>query len=324
MATQWVIGIGGHLWIITIFRWPIPVEDKLIKAELILASKSEITGIPLYTFLLTSPRIILAEINTHRTLSRNAASSRAIAIKKQRENVIDNPFVPLSIGANQRGMQAGEELSGWRRTAAIAVWKYSRYAMVLANLLLEKLGAHKQVANRLVEPWMWVQQVVTATDWNNMLALRNHEAAEPHFHELARLIQTQIRHSEEIFSCFETPGFNTKVIINGGAPHQLLGKDEWHLPFDDRENTALTLHERKQMSAARCARVSYYIPESGARSDVKSDIVLAKRLSSSGHWSPFEHQATPTESTDYVGNFKGWKQFRKEFPTENGGDRLVP
>jgi hypothetical protein len=293
----------------------------MIKAELILASKSESTGIPLYTFLLTSPRIILAEINTHRVLSRNAASSRAIAIKKQRENVLFDPFIPLSIGENKRGMQAGKELEGWKRWACIKVWEYSRYPMVLANWLLEKLGAHKQVANRLVEPWMWVQQIVSATDWDNLLALRNHDAAEPHFHELAKLIQEQIAFSEALFDGM-VDGCN-KYASRHGQRCQILREGEWHLPFIEESDRKLTLSEQKQMSAARCARVSYYIPESGARSDVKSDLTLSQRLSGSGHWSPFEHQATPTAAAEYVGNFYGWAQFRKEFPSENGQKRVL-
>jgi hypothetical protein len=300
----------------------------MIKAQLILASKSAITGIPLYTFILTEPRIILAEVNTHRVLSRNAASSRAISIKKQRANVIDNPFIPLSIGENQKGMQAGKELQGWRRWGCIKVWEYSRFAMVLANLALEKLGAHKQVANRLVEPWMWVEQVVSATDWNNLLALRNHDAAEPHFHELARQIQECIQIAEHNFAFMEANNlkFYHDDKFSQVGTCQILGEGEWHLPFDQGEysdeGTHLTLSERKQTSSARCARVSFYLPE-GGKSKVGADLTLAQRLSGSGHWSPFEHQATPAPTAEYCGNFRGWKQFRKEFPNENGENSVL-
>src|SRR5271167_2994843 len=162
-----------------------------IQSQLILTSKSAVTGVILYTFVLTYPRVILAEVNTHRMLSRNTASSRAIPSKKQRQRVLDDPFVPVSVGANQKGMQAGEELGGWRRAVAINTWKLARYPNVLASWILEKVGAHKQVVNRIVEPWTWTEQVVTCTDLKNVLKLRNHKDAEPHFHMLAAQMQAQ-------------------------------------------------------------------------------------------------------------------------------------
>lgn len=163
-----------------------------LESKLILASKNEVTGVTLYTFVLTYPRVILAEINTHRMLSRNTASSRAIPCYKQRQRVLTNPFVPLTIGQNQKGMQAGEELSGWRRWAAYKVWELSRYPAVFESWVMDKLGAHKQVVNRLVEPWTFTQQVVTATDLKNVFKLRNHKDAEPHFHMLAEKMQAQV------------------------------------------------------------------------------------------------------------------------------------
>jgi hypothetical protein len=302
-------------------------------SKLILASKNKYTGTNLYTFVLTYPRVILAEVNTHRMLSRNTASSRAIPSKKQRERVLDNPFIPISIGANQKGMQAGEELSGWRRTAAYAVWEWARYPNVLASWLLDKLGAHKQVVNRIVEPWTWTQQVVTATDWRNVFKLRNHKDAEPHFHALAEIMQRQVQYCEGLF---DTITFNQGDCIDrrldnvnptlGVYTVQALLPGEWHLPFVDTEEL-LTIrgtgdwNPLKQVSTARSGRVSYYLPENGLKSDGKRDIELCQRLSSSGHWSPFEHVATPHEIDRYIGNFRSWMQYRKEWEEEAGGDR---
>src|SRR5271170_615138 len=139
-----------------------------IQSQLILTSKSAVTGVSLYTFVLTYPSVILAEVNTHRALSRNTASSRAIPAKKQRSRVLAVPFVPVTIGRNQKGMQAGEELSGWRRTVAIQTWKLARYPAVPASGILEKVGAHKKIVNRIIEPWTWTEQIVTATNLNNV------------------------------------------------------------------------------------------------------------------------------------------------------------
>jgi thymidylate synthase ThyX len=301
-----------------------------IDSKLILASKSGLTGVTLYTFVLTYPRIILPEVNTHRALSRNTASSRAIPSKKQRDRVINEPFIPLHIGQNQRGMQAGVELKGWRRTAAIKTWEWARYPSVLASWILEKLGAHKQVVNRIVEPWTWTQQVVTATDLKNVFKLRNHSDAEPHFEILAKRMKEQVSWAETWFDVLGWGSSNmlerrldANMELKGIGSIQTLHNGEWHLPFvDTQELREITDWDvLKKISTARCARTSYYLPESGARSDLNRDLELCGRLSDSGHWSPFEHVATPSTTFDYIGNFRSWKQYRKEFQEEAGGDR---
>ena len=339
-----------------------------IESKLILASKNAITGVNLYTFVLTYPRVILAEVNTHRMLSRNTASSRAIPSHKQRSRVLLDPFVPVSIGANKKGMQAGEELSGWRRWMCETIWSSARYPMVFASWLLDKLGAHKQVVNRIVEPWTWTQQIVTCTDIKNVFKLRNHPDAEPHFQELAAQMQRQVEVVEQVYRSFNLNRLNengpmVKVVAGEGiGTVQVLqpgyhgaGDMDWHLPFIDQKdiwaaqalvNSAMNdeytrrmggrwgnskdrtglppltvLEVLKMVSTARCARVSYFLPENGQRSDIERDMELCERLSSSGHWSPFEHVATPTADDTYFGNFRSWKQYRKYFDGEHGGDR---
>ena len=320
-----------------------------IESKLVLASKSAVTGVNLYTFVLTYPRVILAEVNTHRVLSRNTASSRAIPAKKQRERVLTDPFVPVTIGQNQRGMQAGKELEGWRHWVAVNTWKAARYPNVFASWVLDKVGAHKQVVNRIVEPWTFTQQVVTCTDLKNVFKLRNHKDAEPHFQIIAKQMQAQVEVVERTFRLVD---FNAERLIDrrlnfngtkGVGVIQMLRQGEWHMPFvdddeivdyiadkqtvnDDGSVTAnvwigpVDWGQLKQVSCARCARVSYFLPENGQRSDSTRDLELCCRLSSSGHWSPFEHVATPAENDSYIGNFKGWLQFRKEFTDERGGD----
>lgn len=304
-----------------------------IDSKLILTSKNRDTGVNLYTFVLNYPRVILAEVNTHRMLSRNTASSRAIPAWKQRSRVLRDPFVPSSIGRNQKGMQAGEELGGWRRFAAVQTWKLARYPALLASWILDKAGAHKQVTNRIVEPWTWTQQVVTATDLKNFFKQRNNPDAEPHIRELARLMQDQVDCVETLFDIVDfdcrNPDGSPAALgpVNpdmGVFDVQMLRPGDWHLPFvETRESKALPsdLETLKKVSAARCARTSYYLPESGEWSTVDRDAELCSRLSASAHWSPFEHVATPVPEDEYVGNFRSWKQYRKEFPGEHGGDR---
>lgn len=301
----------------------------MIDSQLILTSKNQKTGVSLYTFLLTYPRVILAEVNTHRMLSRNTSSSRAIPSHKQRSRVQATPFVPITIGQNQKGMQAGKELEGWRRWAAIKVWEWSRYPMLASSWALDKLGAHKQVVNRIIEPWTWTQQVVTATDLKNVFKLRNHPDAEPHFHALAAIMQDQVDYVERLF---ETVNFDCR---ENGLPCalgpvnvekkvirvQMLREGDWHLPFIRPIEMGLPWDMLKPISVARCARTSYVLPENGEWSTTNRDLELCSRLSSSGHWSPFEHVATPVADPGYIGNFRSWKQYRKEYAEEHGGDR---
>lgn len=329
-----------------------------IESKLILTSRNAVTGVNLYTFILVYPRMILAEVNTHRMLSRNAASSRAIPAWKQRKRVLEDPFVPHSVGQNRKGMRAGAELQGWQRFVVENTWKFARYPAVLASWILDRAGAHKQAANRIIEPWTYTQQVMTCTDLKNFFKLRNHPDAEPHFQIIAKQMQAQVEYVNRLFDTVNFDSRNSDgsaCALDNVNPSlgvyrvQMLRTNDWHLPFvDDKDikdlqadNDAkqaeyeatlnpgvaafrlypLTWDMLKKISTARCARVSYFLPESGERSVAERDIQLCDRLSSSGHWSPFEHVAQPTETNDYIGNFCSWRQFRKEFEGENGGDR---
>lgn len=300
-----------------------------IESKLVLTSKNRETGVNLYTFVLTYPRVILAEVNTHRVLSRNTASSRAIPSKKQRERILKDPFIPVTIGQNQKGMQAGDELSGWRHFVAVQTWKLARYPNALASWILEKVGAHKQVVNRIVEPWTYTQQVVTCTDLKNIFKLRDHKDAEPHFQIIAKQMHQQVDYVERLFNTvnFDCRNGDSPVPLDDVNPTlgvyrvQMLRPGDWHMPFIDDTEASNDIESLKKISTARCARVSYYLPESGKRSDMERDVELCSRLSSSGHWSPFEHVATPTVEDQYIGNFRSWKQYRKEYAEEHGGDR---
>lgn len=297
-----------------------------IKAELLLASHNLINQRTLYTFKLTYPRIILAEVNTHRMFSRNTASSRAIPSKKFRKLVLEQPFIPTSIGQYQAGMQAGQELEGWRRWACEKVYAGARYPQVFANWLLEKLGAHKQVQNRLVEPWMWVEQIVSATEWDNFLSLRNHKAAEPHIQEVAFQISNKIKQVKAYISGrldrvvnLDEYGFDEDVLANTEVTDDILYA---HTPLVTVQEycSGMPVNDLMQISAARCARVSYYLPDSTKPSNIESDRKLIEKLSGSHpkHLSPFEHQAYFTSDDNWYGNFRGWNQYRKTIVGESG------
>ncbi len=157
----------------------------------VLADSVAPNGRRLTTMLWTYPRAIHSEIMTHRAFSRNAASSRAIPTEKLIQRVVDDPWIPTYIGKNQKGMQAGELLTDDDLHEAQMQWLTARDQAVERARALVKIGVHKQVVNRIIEPWMWITVIVSATEWGNFFGLRDHPMAEPHFQELARLARAR-------------------------------------------------------------------------------------------------------------------------------------
>jgi thymidylate synthase ThyX len=276
-----------------------------ISAVVILDSVSP-AGKRLTTLELNMPRFVLAQFNTHRAFSRNAASSRAIPTAQLIERVRANPFVPAEFGANQRGMQAGEALPTAEANEARIEWETAAEHAWKSAAALADYGVHKQWANRLLEPFLWVKVLVSATEWANFWRLRLHDDAQPEFQTLARAI-------------FEA---------REGSEPMLLLEGEWHLPYlTNEEETEMRIEACQHYSVARCARLGL--------SDRKKDEELYQRLltgSGFGHWSPFEHVATPRDDslpfrdgTDpREGNYSGWIQYRKMFNNECAREEESP
>lgn len=267
-------------------------------AKILLDSVSPV-GYRLTTLEVTLPRIVLAEANTHRMLSRNSASSRAIPVQKQLERIIADPFMPVHWGMNQPGMVADQEIPADLLDECEQIWLEARDdAMRHAKRLMEK-GVHKQVTNRLLEPFMWQTIIFSATTYANFFALRCHPEAQPEIRKAAVMM---------------------REAIDASTP-QLLLPGQWHLPLvtnnddDSLEAEGYTLEQVKLISAGRCARVSY-LTHDGKRVPEK-DIELAERLCGNGHMSPLEHVATPSRDPHgRHGNFIGWKQLRQYIPNE--------
>lgn len=254
------------------------------------------------TMVLTYPRMVHAEFMTHRMFSRNAASSRAIPIKKMIEKVETDPAMPVYWGKNQPGMQAAEELQGQEREDARQQWLSARDAAVTFAKSLSELGVHKQIANRVLEPFMNITVIVTATEWANFYFQRRHKAAQPEIQALANAM-------------WDAQQASTPAVIYA---------DEWHLPYmTEFEKRTLKVWTLAQCASARCARVSY-LNHDGSTPSIEKDLELFAKLtertdpSDPGHWSPLEHPATPEGTKNFAsGNFIGWKQFRKMQPSEN-------
>lgn len=282
-------------------------------AAKILADSLSPDQVRLTTFEVTMPRIVLAEFNTHRMFSRNSASSRAIPVKKMIARVMEDPYIPSSWGKNQKGMQASEDVNEYDVKIAKMMWLDARDAAVKHAKDLSRLGIHKQLTNRLLEPFMWHTCIVTATEWSNFFHLRNHKDAHPDIQIPARLMQEAMEESVPV----------------------AVDYDGWHLPLMFNDETLimdndLTVEEAVKVSIARCGRVSY-LTHDGKR-DTSEDLKLYDRLLASGHMSPLEQVARPMTTDEqmslrslqhdafkvipFCGNFRGWIQHRKLIPNE--------
>jgi len=272
-------------------------------AKVILDSIS-VDGHRLTTLEVRMHRFVLAEFNTHRVFSRNAASSRAIPVHKRIKSIMDDPAMPVEWGTNQKGMQAGEPLKAEDQANAETIWLDARDMMVSYTQQLILLCVHKQIANRLLEPWAWVTDVVSATEWDNFYKQRcslYSQAAQPEM----RAAADAILHAR--LASKPTPMQNTYPVFN------------WHTPYIQPEEYGefgINLSERIKVSVARCARVSY-LTQDGTR-DTAEDLALYNRLTTASppHWSPTEHVATPMPGR--WGNFIGWKQWRQVLEEGSG------
>ena len=271
-----------------------------ISAKIVADSTTPLGG-RLTTFVLRYHRYVHAELMTHRAFSRNASSSRAIPVKTMINWTMTDPAIPVEWGKNQGGMQARETISREDAAKAEAIWLEARDKMIASTEELIKLGIHKQIANRLLEPWHYITVIVTATQFANWFGLRFHPDAQPEIERLSVLMLRAYRQS--------TP----KVLVPG----------EWHLPFVyEEEKATLDLTTQIKCSVARSARVSR-LNHDGSNPIIAKDIELHDDLVVRRplHASPAEHQATPLAEGEsaarFSGNFGGtWKQYRKTLTDE--------
>lgn len=298
----------------------LPESGGQMRVSVILDSISAGTRLRLTTIHVRVPRIIWPEIMTHRTFGRNARSSRAVPISRMIAEVRSAPFVPWHWTGAQKGMQGTPDHDapvralgtfGDDEISAREAWiRACGFACDAAQSFAEA-QYHKQVANRLLEPFMYIDGLITSCQWANFIWLRDHGAAEPHFQDLARMVT-------EAFSLS-----NPQEILPG----------EWHLPYvteADREEAARRFGAAteqagaflRKVSAARCARISY-APFDGDAS-YEAELARYDLLVSSDrvHASPLEHQATPDRrvlngqwaSPHLHGNLPGFIQARKLVP----------
>ena len=270
----------------------------MIKAEVVLDTIWN--GKRITTLQLRLPRFILAQLNTHRVISKSTASSRAIPTSKLLEMVKNDAVQPVYWGKNQAGMQASEEVDAETKEKALQEWRLAALnASKTAEKLLE-LGLHKQIANRILEPFMWAETIVTATEWDNFFKLRLHEDSQPEIQELARCMKEAMDNSEPVKSKIHLP-----YITLDEMEDYVQGS----IAVDSESLNKCLYQYFVPISAARCARVSY-LNHDQSNPVIEKDLATAEKLLSAGHWSPFEHQAYALPEVTPCRNFIGWKQAR--------------
>lgn len=272
-------------------------------------------GVRLTTLECTFPRIVLAEFNTHRVFSRNSASSRAIPTNTRIKSIKRAPFVPESFGKNKPGMSASEDVEN--QDEARKKWLESCEKATEFAQWFDEQKIHKQLANRILEPYAWHTVICTATEWQNFFNLRIEENAQPEIRIISELMLQALKES---------------------VPQELFS-NQWHLPFIFEEDNEFDEEQQIRLSIARCARVSYLTHD--GRRDPSKDFGLYDMLVGNGHMSPTEHAAVVGEmgyynsnrdflspeyscgyngtkyGTHFVGNFRApWIQYRKLIPGE--------
>lgn len=297
-----------------------------ISAQIVADSVTE-RGDRVTTYELEYPRFIHSEFMTHRLLSKNSASSRAIPVSKMVKHIKQDTAIPIHWGKNQSGMQAKDENDRlvWVDEKMITkedAWLSARDSAIDYAEAFAESDYHKQIANRLVEPFKMMKVVCTGTEYDNFFWLRLHADAQPEIRELADTMYKA---------------------LNRNKPQELL-LGEYHLPYVTPEVQSMCESYRSdadpqelalKISASCCAQVSYRTANTSLSKALKiyDMLVKAKPI----HASPFEHQARPIDEYDincfktknplmhglthvdrngeyWSGNLKGFVQYRHEIP----------
>lgn len=290
-----------------------------MKHEVEVILKSKYQGVEIVTVRLRYWRAIHSELMTHRVFSRNASSSRAIPVKKMLQSIAQAPAGPVHWGKNQPGMQADEECYGLVAIPAELqepfkvflleegvrplgqfvprelAWNFSAWLATRMAGAFSSAGYHKQVVNRITEPYQYINTLVTSTEWENFYALRCHPDAMPEIRFLAESMRSAI----------------------SSAPTQNLPHEEWHLPWVKEEEKGLRIEDQLKLSVARSASVSFRTVDNQDMTLEKAQSLYDKLVTSTpAHASPLEHQAMAYGDLPRWGRSNlsaPWMQYRKIF-----------
>lgn len=333
---------------------------KKISAE-IVADSIDSRGNRITSYILTYPRFIHSEMMTHRMFSRNAASSRAIPFAKMVKDVQEEPFIPIAWQKDHKGMQGTEyivdpiEITNCKEEWEICLENSIDSAETLHGDIAIyddtpdpykplDMGVTKQLCNRLLEPFMWYTNLVTATEYDNFFELR---CPKYYYEPENTYFKSKKDFGTKYHECFGSDEFinwdyfkwqslnssQAEIHIqalaeamwdarNESTPNQLKA-GEWHIPFGDKFDLdiieSLALHSQSKMiGSARpewMQKIKLKIATARAARlsymtfdgeiDYEKDIKLHDDLLASKHASPFEHCARVATDEEYYSNIKG-------------------
>jgi hypothetical protein len=324
----------------------ITIGDKGFCAKVIAHSENEFAQ-QLLTVEATYPRIVHAEVLTHRDRERNSASSRAIPWLKMTERVVENPFVPLVWGREQSGMQTGKEISPGHAMLADLLWDLHHNLSLQIGDFMHNIGSTYEavyngkapVCNLLAQMGVDVDAFRLKVKFQEPTIdseARIHKSLPNRLteaHQFITVVMTatawknffalRCHHMAEVH--FQKIACMIRQAMSISKPRRLRFGD-WHLPYADdddtivdleRHNASFVLENAKKVSVARCARVSY-LTQDGKR-DITKDLDLYNRLlnpEGPPHASAFGHVAMSATPDVKSGPFTGWLQHRKQLANE--------
>lgn len=259
--------------------------------ETIVLADSIAQGTRLTTLMVRFPMRYLTHMNTHRKFSRNTRSMRAIKAEYFIEEVLSDPYIPEKWYHEKVGMQGPEITDPVIINSLRMQWCYLRDDAVFRAREFMKLNIHHEHINSILAPWLWTEQIISSTEWENYLLQRDHPDSVYPMQLTAQSIRRALEDS--------TP----KLVLEGN----------YHLPLIREDDRELPLKTQLKLSAARCARKSY--DRESSVMERERDLRVYQQLVSADppHMSPFEHQAVIVPDEDYLrSNFDPpWLQQRQ-------------
>ena len=311
-------------------------EKTKISAQVVADSLSP-QGDRLTSLLITFPRIILSELLTHRMLSKNTSSSRAIPFNKMVEAVQKDPFIPIARQKEHKGMQGTEYItdpleiqfatSNWLTARKDAI----RWAEAL-NGNNSYSSVTKQLCNRLLEPFMWTTMLITGSKegWQNFFNLRCpsykligldeenvksrkewlekiqfSSALHPSMYPKTDVEWLQINKGQAEIHIMDLAG-KIYDAVNESTPKQLQA-GEWHIPMiSDLESLKLSTDDQIKLSVGRAANTSYTVVGDGKELTLEHAIKIHDKCVELVHSSVFEHCARAMSDEEYYRFVKGY------------------
>jgi thymidylate synthase ThyX len=262
----------------------------MIEVNPVLLSKYN--GTKIATLEVKVPYHTWIHLLTHRAFSRNAQSSRGIPFTRLLERAT---YIPESFPINKPGMSPENYIDKTHPDyqTLCNLWIKARTLAIETANTMYLHEVHKEIINRVIQPYCYITGIITATDWDNFIELRTASSTQ----EDTRKVAIRVR----------------EIINDMQFMNQM-----WHIPYVDTMNEKMPINDSLLISAARCARVSY-LNHNNEKNNHEKDMKLANQLLTDKHMSPFEHQACGYKGKYY--NLSNWLSQRFIIESEKKVDQ---